>query len=84
MIDWTEAKARSPLLLTQERAQPSADELVQRNEGAGMGMFEVAEPAAQHRVENENEVLVSLVCPTGAPDGNRCSTTGATGLCARK
>src|SRR5262245_2827059 len=32
---------------------------------------------------NDGEVLVSLVCSTGAPEGNRCPSD-ATGLCARK
>jgi len=31
------------------------------------------------------EVLVSLVCATGAPDGNKCAAgAAATGLCAKK
>src|SRR5262245_9548286 len=51
VIGWTESKARPLFLLAQEGAQPSANELVQHDKGAGMGMFEVAEPAAQHRVE---------------------------------
>jgi hypothetical protein len=33
----------------------------------------------------QDEVLVSLVCPSGAPDGGRCAAGGsATGLCMRK
>jgi hypothetical protein len=34
----------------------------------------------------ENEILISLVCASGAADGAKCATPGAaaTGLCARK
>src|SRR5262249_62351986 len=33
-----------------------------------------------------DEALVSLLCASGAPDGNKCATadTAATGLCMRK
>src|SRR5712691_5737685 len=51
MVGLTAPEAGTFLLLAQERAQPSADELVEHDEGAGIGMLEVAEPAAQHRVE---------------------------------
>jgi hypothetical protein len=34
---------------------------------------------------NQDEVLVSLICPSGAPDGDRCPASGnATALCMRK
>jgi hypothetical protein len=34
---------------------------------------------------NANEALVSLVCKSGSPDGEKCPAgTGATGLCVRK
>jgi hypothetical protein len=34
---------------------------------------------------NENEVLVSVVCSTGSPDGPACPAgSTATGLCVRK
>lgn len=35
---------------------------------------------------SDDEVLVSLVCERGAPDGAKCATSGttATGLCIRK
>jgi hypothetical protein len=33
---------------------------------------------------NEDEVLVSVVCSAGAPDGAGCSAGTTTGLCMRK
>ena len=38
-------------LLAQDRAQSSSHEPVERREGVWVGVLEVAEPAAQHRVE---------------------------------
>jgi hypothetical protein len=32
----------------------------------------------------DGETLVSIVCATGTPDGPKCSSGSATGLCARK
>src|SRR5215216_1931618 len=51
MVGLTVSEAGALLLFAQERAQPPADELVEHDKSAGTGMFEVAEPAAQHRVE---------------------------------
>ena len=34
---------------------------------------------------NQDEVLVSIVCSAGAPNGTYCTSSGAaTGLCMRK
>src|SRR4030081_3106303 len=44
MVGTTATVAGTLFLLAQERAQPSADKLVERDEGARVGMLEVAEP----------------------------------------
>jgi hypothetical protein len=33
---------------------------------------------------SDNEVLVSIICSSGAPDGAKCPASTATGVCARK
>src|SRR6266511_5324721 len=43
--------AGSPVLLTQERAQPSADEHVEHSEDVRMRVLEVREPASQGPIE---------------------------------
>src|SRR5882724_288860 len=42
-------------LLAQDRSQPSADELVEHDERAGMRVLEVDEPAAQCPVEIDDD-----------------------------
>ena len=51
MIVATSPEARPLLLLAQERSQPSADEPVDSDEGARIGVLEVAEPTAERPVE---------------------------------
>jgi hypothetical protein len=33
---------------------------------------------------SNSEILVSIVCSSGAPDGAKCTASTATGVCARK
>src|SRR5271166_6068121 len=51
MVGAADALPWTLLLLAQEGAQPPPDKPVELAEGGVMGMFEVAEPAAQPRVE---------------------------------
>jgi hypothetical protein len=53
----------------------------------------VAQPDSQGRIVtgtdgvscNDTEVLVSIVCSKGAPDGSKCTSgSTATGLCMRR
>src|ERR1700675_581424 len=55
VVGVTATVAGTLFLLAQERAQPSADELVEHNEGAGMSVLEVAEPAAQRPIEIDDD-----------------------------
>ena len=52
--------ARSLLLFAQERAKPATDELVEIDEGAGLGELEVAEPAAEHPVEVRDDDIEAV------------------------
>src|SRR5260370_39162054 len=51
MVGLTASEAGTLFLLAQERAQPSADELVEHDKGAGMCVLNVAEPATQRPIE---------------------------------
>ena len=51
MVGAADAPPGALFLLAQDGAQPSPDKPVELAEGGVMGMFEVAEPAAQQRVE---------------------------------
>src|ERR1700731_5323253 len=51
MVGLTASEAGTLVLLAQERAQPSADELVEHDKGAGMCVLKVAEPATQRPIE---------------------------------
>src|SRR5258708_39774864 len=51
MVGLTASEAGTLFLLAQERAQPSADELVEHDKGAGMRVLKVAEPATQRPIE---------------------------------
>ncbi len=51
MVGAADALPWALFLLAQDGAQPLPDKPVELAEGGVMGMFEVAEPAAQQRVE---------------------------------
>ena len=51
MVGAADAPTGALFLLAQDGAQPPPDKPVELVEGGVMGMFEVAEPAAQQRVE---------------------------------
>ena len=51
MVGAADAPPGALFLLAQDGVQPSPDKPVELAEGGVMGMFEVAEPAAQQRVE---------------------------------
>jgi hypothetical protein len=54
------------VLLAQDRAQPSPDRLVKSAEQVWSGVFDVAEPPPQHRIEvsNDPEPIRNSVCET--------------------
>src|SRR5712691_10904305 len=65
MVGVTSSEAGTLLLLAQQLAQPPSNEAVECDEGGRVGMLEVAEPAAQHRVEIIDDPLEALAsCPS--------------------
>ena len=69
MVGAADAHARALFLLAQEGAQPPSDKPVELAEGGVMGMFEVAEPAAQQRVEISDGAgeAVAARAPSSSP-----------------
>src|ERR1700757_3076042 len=57
MIGPVSSHRRALVLLAQDGAQPSSDELVKSSEQARPGMLEIPKPAAQHWIEISNDPL---------------------------
>ena len=60
MVSTTETDAGPLFLLAQDGAQTSSNHPVECNEGVGMGMLEVAEPASEQRVEIGDDTRKTL------------------------
>ena len=58
---------------------------VQTDAGApAAASFRVVQGSGDNVTCNVDEALVSLVCRSGSPDGEKCPAGAANGLCVRK